>query len=262
MSPLSFKLFFFSTETISLATKAPPILVTWPTICTTCLWTFRVRQIMQSHLEPLPVLYDNCCMHALIWTLCIIYPLRKHDGGTNKTAESRCVPPGWTWRGRRWRPVWRDPQVWLQTLPAPVCHPHWSQAHCAPGKHMWDQTSSTRVFTCWFFPFRIRDRAARACGRQLAIIGDQMDREWASREPTWQPIPLHLFRPAQTLRRTIYRYKTAAILFFFAWVVVTCDFSLTGTSRVSYGASRVSLLQWKPGLQALLLGKGSSELRP
>ncbi|XP_061570870.1 bcl-2-interacting killer [Cololabis saira] len=52
---------------------------------------------------------------------------------------------------------------------------------------------------------RISDRAARACGRQLAIIGDQMVRERARRDPTWQPLPLHLLRPAQTLRRTIYR---------------------------------------------------------
>ncbi|KAM6895934.1 bcl-2-interacting killer [Xenentodon cancila] len=52
---------------------------------------------------------------------------------------------------------------------------------------------------------RISDRAARACGRQLAIIGDQMVWERAQRDPTWQPIPLHLLRPAQTLRRTIYR---------------------------------------------------------
>lgn len=52
---------------------------------------------------------------------------------------------------------------------------------------------------------RINDRAARVFGRQLAVIGDQLDREWASREPNWLPTPLHLLRPAQALTHTIYR---------------------------------------------------------
>ncbi|KAM9334759.1 bcl-2-interacting killer [Symphorus nematophorus] len=52
---------------------------------------------------------------------------------------------------------------------------------------------------------RINDRAARSVGRQLAAIGDQLDREWASREPNWLPTPLHMLRPAQALTRTIYR---------------------------------------------------------
>lgn len=52
---------------------------------------------------------------------------------------------------------------------------------------------------------RINDRAARVFGRQLAVIGDQLDREWASREPNWLPTPLHILRPAQALTRTIYR---------------------------------------------------------
>lgn len=52
---------------------------------------------------------------------------------------------------------------------------------------------------------RINDRAARACGRQLAVIGDQLDREWASRRRDWPPTPLHMLRPAQALTRTIYR---------------------------------------------------------
>ncbi|XP_072233729.1 bcl-2-interacting killer [Leuresthes tenuis] len=52
---------------------------------------------------------------------------------------------------------------------------------------------------------RISNRAAQAFGRQLAVIGDQMDREWAIREPYWPLAPIHLLRPAQTLTRTIYR---------------------------------------------------------
>ncbi|XP_041819835.1 bcl-2-interacting killer [Chelmon rostratus] len=52
---------------------------------------------------------------------------------------------------------------------------------------------------------RINDRAARAFGHQLAIIGDQLNREWASRQPNWLPTPLHMLRPAQALTRTIYR---------------------------------------------------------
>ncbi|XP_035764621.1 bcl-2-interacting killer [Maylandia zebra] len=52
---------------------------------------------------------------------------------------------------------------------------------------------------------RISDRVARACGRQLALIGDQLDREYASRMPNQLPTPLNLLRPAQALTRTIYR---------------------------------------------------------
>ncbi|KAF7644594.1 hypothetical protein LDENG_00219430 [Lucifuga dentata] len=53
--------------------------------------------------------------------------------------------------------------------------------------------------------FRINDRAARTIGRQLAVIGDQLDRDRASRQPNWLPTPLHMLRPAQALTRTIYR---------------------------------------------------------
>lgn len=55
--------------------------------------------------------------------------------------------------------------------------------------------------------YRVTDRAARAIGRQLAVIGDQLDHEWGSRRPNWLPTPLHMLRPAQALTRTIYRYK-------------------------------------------------------
>ncbi|KAM9327833.1 bcl-2-interacting killer [Pholidichthys leucotaenia] len=51
---------------------------------------------------------------------------------------------------------------------------------------------------------RISDRAARAFGRQLAVIGDQLDREFASRLPSQLPTPLHLLRPAHALAWTIY----------------------------------------------------------
>ncbi|XP_034719811.1 bcl-2-interacting killer isoform X1 [Etheostoma cragini] len=52
---------------------------------------------------------------------------------------------------------------------------------------------------------RINDQAARAIGQQLALIGDQMDREWTSRQLNWLPTPLDVIRPAQALTRTIYR---------------------------------------------------------
>ncbi|CAJ1054793.1 bcl-2-interacting killer [Xyrichtys novacula] len=52
---------------------------------------------------------------------------------------------------------------------------------------------------------RINRRAVRAVGRQLAMIGDQLDQEWASRHPDWPLAPLHILRPAQALTRTIYR---------------------------------------------------------
>lgn len=52
---------------------------------------------------------------------------------------------------------------------------------------------------------RVNERAARAVGRQLVVIGDQLDREWASRELNWLPAALHMLRPAQALTRTIYR---------------------------------------------------------
>lgn len=53
--------------------------------------------------------------------------------------------------------------------------------------------------------FRIDDQAARAFGRQLAVMGDQFDQEWTSRQPNWRPTALHILRPAQALTRTIYR---------------------------------------------------------
>ncbi|KAM4523501.1 bcl-2-interacting killer [Fundulus diaphanus] len=52
---------------------------------------------------------------------------------------------------------------------------------------------------------RVRDRAARVVGRQLAVIGDHLDQEWARRDHDWPPTPLYLLRPARTLIRIIYR---------------------------------------------------------
>ncbi|XP_036066060.1 bcl-2-interacting killer [Oryzias melastigma] len=52
---------------------------------------------------------------------------------------------------------------------------------------------------------RLSNNVTRAVGRQLAVIGDQMMRDLASREPTWPAVPINLFRPAQVLTRTIYR---------------------------------------------------------
>lgn len=61
---------------------------------------------------------------------------------------------------------------------------------------------------------RINDRATRAVGRQLAVIGDQLAREWAGREPNWLPTPLDMLRPAQALTRTIYRDVHSQLLGF------------------------------------------------
>ncbi|KAM9845637.1 bcl-2-interacting killer [Aulostomus maculatus] len=61
------------------------------------------------------------------------------------------------------------------------------------------------VDTLFDVNLRISDQSARIFGRQLAAIGDQLDRERASRQPNWFPAPLHMLRPAQALTRTIYR---------------------------------------------------------
>ncbi|XP_071358415.1 bcl-2-interacting killer [Trachinotus anak] len=52
---------------------------------------------------------------------------------------------------------------------------------------------------------RIDDRTARVFAHQLAVIGDQLDREWTSTQLNRLPTPLHMLRPVQTLTRTIYR---------------------------------------------------------
>ncbi|AWO98143.1 BCL2-interacting killer (Apoptosis-inducing) [Scophthalmus maximus] len=52
---------------------------------------------------------------------------------------------------------------------------------------------------------RISDRTVRAFARQLAAIGDQLDREWTGRRASRLPTPLHMLRPAQALTRTMYR---------------------------------------------------------
>uniref|UniRef100_A0A4W6FFZ2 Uncharacterized protein n=1 Tax=Lates calcarifer TaxID=8187 RepID=A0A4W6FFZ2_LATCA len=53
--------------------------------------------------------------------------------------------------------------------------------------------------------FDVNLRTARAIARQLAVIGDQLDQEWSSRQPHRLPTPLHMLRPARALTRTIYR---------------------------------------------------------
>uniref|UniRef100_A0A8C9YZW2 Uncharacterized protein n=1 Tax=Sander lucioperca TaxID=283035 RepID=A0A8C9YZW2_SANLU len=68
----------------------------------------------------------------------------------------------------------------------------------------------------------INDRAARAFGQQLALIGDQMDWEWASRQLNWLPTPLHVLRPAQALTRIIYRYKSQKNIFLWSFSVSGC----------------------------------------
>ncbi|MED6276935.1 hypothetical protein CHARACLAT_008009, partial [Characodon lateralis] len=51
---------------------------------------------------------------------------------------------------------------------------------------------------------RIHDRAARVIGRQLAVIGDHLDQDFARRDLNWPPTPLNLLRPARSLTRIIY----------------------------------------------------------
>uniref|UniRef100_A0AAQ5XPU0 Uncharacterized protein n=1 Tax=Amphiprion ocellaris TaxID=80972 RepID=A0AAQ5XPU0_AMPOC len=53
--------------------------------------------------------------------------------------------------------------------------------------------------------FDVNLRYTRVVGRQLAVIGDQLDREWTSRLPNMRLTPLHLLRPAQALTRNVYR---------------------------------------------------------
>ncbi|XP_056133445.1 bcl-2-interacting killer isoform X2 [Lampris incognitus] len=48
-------------------------------------------------------------------------------------------------------------------------------------------------------------RATRTIGRQLAAIGDRLDRDWGKRLPNRLPAPLHMLRPVQTLTRTVFR---------------------------------------------------------
>ncbi|XP_070785061.1 bcl-2-interacting killer [Enoplosus armatus] len=67
------------------------------------------------------------------------------------------------------------------------------------------QAGPGEVDTLFDVNLRINDRAARVFGHQLAVIGDQLNQEWASRQPNWLPTPLHMLRPAQALTRNIYR---------------------------------------------------------
>lgn len=52
---------------------------------------------------------------------------------------------------------------------------------------------------------RTSDQAAQAVGRQLAVIGDEMAREWAGRGPQWPLATRHMLRPAQALTRIVYQ---------------------------------------------------------
>ncbi|CAB1346123.1 unnamed protein product [Coregonus sp. 'balchen'] len=54
---------------------------------------------------------------------------------------------------------------------------------------------------------RIHARAARTVGRQLAEMGDRLDREWEERLSNQWPVPqtLHVTRPSHVLSRSIYR---------------------------------------------------------
>lgn len=107
-----------STWIFSPVTQPPPIPVTWPSIYTASLWTLGAKPgwhrgtvAPRSHY---PSRSANKVLGAflsriLIWVVCIMMALSSEnkDGGTNKTAESCRLSPGWTWRGGRWQPVWR-----------------------------------------------------------------------------------------------------------------------------------------------------------
>lgn len=87
--------------------------------------------------------------------------------------------------------------------------------------------------------YRINDRAARTIGRQLAVIGDRLDWDRASRRPNWLRTPLHMLRPAQALTRTIYRYKNyyhslyyySLISSFYSLLLSKCGCSLSLSLR-------------------------------
>lgn len=57
----------------------------------------------------------------------------------------------------------------------------------------------------FYLHLRISDQVARAVGRQLAVIGDELEREWAGQEPQWPLAPLHMLRPAHALTRIVYQ---------------------------------------------------------
>lgn len=52
---------------------------------------------------------------------------------------------------------------------------------------------------------RISDQFARVVGRRLAVIGDELEREWAGQELHWPQVPLHMLRPARALTRIVYQ---------------------------------------------------------
>ncbi|XP_034019816.1 uncharacterized protein LOC117504453 [Thalassophryne amazonica] len=51
---------------------------------------------------------------------------------------------------------------------------------------------------------KINQTVEQAVGRGLAVIGDRLDRDRATRHPNWLPTALHMLRPAQALTRTIF----------------------------------------------------------
>ncbi|XP_054910713.1 bcl-2-interacting killer [Poeciliopsis prolifica] len=95
---------------------------------------------------------------------------------------------------------------------------------------------------------RIRDRAARVVGRQLAEIGDLLNQDWARRDPNRPPTPLYLLGPARTLTRIIYRDLHNQLWGFQnlwspvkAWIVSTT--SRPGNLRAEAKATWVSSLK-------------------
>lgn len=124
MSPLQTWESLFYQPGFSLVTQPPPILVTWPSIYTAHLWTLGVKQGCRTNNFKPQSHYLSCTAPSLtcanmnhLHHTCP--PLRKQDGGTNKTAEPRRLPPGWTWWGGHWHPVWGESQVWFRPVHTP-----------------------------------------------------------------------------------------------------------------------------------------------
>lgn len=117
-----------STWMFSLVTQPLPILITWPNIYPAHLWTLGGQQRRPINTYKPQGCYgiSSACLLKLCSLRCDITNdlhdigslFRKQDGGTNKTAVSCGLPPGWTWRGGDQLCVGCKPQVQNKALNA------------------------------------------------------------------------------------------------------------------------------------------------